>query len=127
MNEIDAAEITERDNLAVVARIERLEPIPGKDRIELVHLKEVGFTFICEKIHQVGDLVVYVKYDSIVPNNELFVWMQDSKFRVKAKGFTERDEEGNIVNKIYSQGIVLPLQKVVDFLTKEGYQVEYHK
>lgn len=120
MNEIDATEVTERDNLAVVARVERLEAIPNKDRIELVHLKDCGYTFICEKIHNVGDLVVYVKYDTIVPNNELFSFMSETKFRVKAKGFTERDEDDVIIKKIYSQGIILPIQKVSNFVYGDG-------
>jgi RNA ligase (TIGR02306 family) len=120
VNQIEADEITERDNLAVVARIERLEPIQGKDFVELVHLKDVGFTFICEKIHAVGDLVVYVKYDTVVPDNELFAFMKESKFRVKPKSFTMKDEDGDVIGRIYSQGIVLPLQKVIDFLLTQN-------
>jgi RNA ligase (TIGR02306 family) len=115
LNDIESTEVLDRENLAVVARVERLEAIPLKDRIELVHLKDVGFTFICEKGHKIGDLVVYIKYDTIVPKNELFEFMKDFKYRVKQKSFTERDEEDNVVKKIYSQGIVLPLRIVDDF------------
>ena len=125
MNEIDVAEITERENLSVVAVVEKLEAIPNKDRIELVHLRNLGYTCVCEKVHKVGDLVVFTKYDSIVPDNDLFAFMKDTKFRVKSKSFTERDEEDNVVNKIYSQGIVLPLQLVIDFLlTQKTNQYE---
>lgn len=116
LNDIEAEEITERDNLAVVYEVERLESIPNKDRIELVHLKDCGYTTICEKGHKVGDLVVFVKYDSVVPQNELFDFMKDFKYRVKPKSFTERDEYDNIIKKIYSQGIVLPYKKVRDYL-----------
>ena len=116
LNEIEANEVTERDMLAVVYRVERLEPIPLKDRIELVHLKDCGYTAICEKGHQVGDLVVFVKYDTVLPKVELFSFMVESKYRVKTKGFTERDEFDNVLKKIYSQGIVLPLSKVIDHL-----------
>jgi RNA ligase (TIGR02306 family) len=119
LNEIEANEITERDSLAVVYRVESLEPIPLKDRIELVHLKDCGYTCVCEKGHKVGDFVVFVKYDTIVPNNELFEFMKEFKFRVKPKSFTERDEFDNILKKIYSQGIVLPIKKVYDFLVKD--------
>ena len=119
LNEIEANEITERENLAVVYRVEALEPIPLKDRIELVHLKDCGYTCVCEKGHKVGDMVVFIKYDSIVPNNELFEFMKEFKFRVKPKSFTERDEFDNILKKIYSQGIVLPIQKVYEFLVKD--------
>lgn len=116
MNEIDFNEITERDKLAVVYRVEALEPIQGKDRIELVHLKDCGYTTVCEKGHKVGDLVVFIKYDTVVPDNELFAFMKDFKFRVKAKSFTIKDHDDWVIGKIYSQGIVLPLKKVTDFL-----------
>ena len=112
LNQIEADEITERDGLVVVYTVERLEAIPNKDRIELVHLKDCGYTCITEKIHKVGDKVVFIKYDTIVPNNELFEFMKETKFRVKQKAFTERDDEDFVIKKIYSQGIVLPLSKV---------------
>lgn len=122
LNEIETTEEMDRDNLAVVATIERIEEIPYKDRIELVFLKDCGFTFICEKGHKIDDLVVYIKYDTIVPNNELFSFMSESKFRVKQKAFTEKDEYDNVIKKIYSQGIILPIQKVIAYLKNEiGY------
>lgn len=107
--EIEFSEITDRDNLAVVGIIEKIETIPNKDRIALHYIKDCGYTFICEKIHSIGDKVVYVKYDTIVPDTDLFSFMKEFKFRVKPKSFTEKDDEGNIVKKIYSQGIVLPI------------------
>jgi RNA ligase (TIGR02306 family) len=119
MNEIDATEVTERDNLSVVAVVDRLEAIPLKDRIELVYLRNLGYTCVCEKGHKVGDLVVFTKYDTIVPKNDLFAFMAESKYRVKSKSFTERDEDDNVVKKIYSQGIVLPAQLVIDFIYEQ--------
>lgn len=116
MNEIDFNEITERDNLAVVYKVEKLEPIQGKDFIEIVYLKDCGYTTVCEKGHKVGDLVVFIKYDTIVPDNELFAFIKDNKFRVKAKSFTEKNHDGWVTGKIYSQGIVLPLKNVTNFL-----------
>jgi RNA ligase (TIGR02306 family) len=120
LNEIDANEVTERDNLAVVYSVERLEAIPGKDRIELVHLTDCGYTTICEKGHSVGDLVVFIKYDTVLPKNELFEFMADYKYRVKSKSFTEKNEAGEVVKKIYSQGIVLPIGVVREFIIKSG-------
>lgn len=120
VSEINATEVTERDNLAVVGIVERMEDIPNKDRIALCHIKDCGYTFITEKIHSAGDPVVYVKYDSIVPDNELFAFMKETKFRVKAKSFTERDEDDVVIKKIYSQGIVLSIQKVIDFLLAQN-------
>lgn len=118
LNEVDANEVTERDNLSVVYRVERLEAIPNKDNIELVHLKDCGYTCVCQKGHSVGDLVVFTKYDSIVPQTEMFEFMREFKFRVKAKSFTIRNEFDTVVGKIYSQGIVLPIKVVVESVAK---------
>jgi RNA ligase (TIGR02306 family) len=119
LNEVECCEVTDRLELAVVKRVKSLELIPNKDRIELVHLDDCGFTFICEKGHQVGDLVVYVKYDSVLPKIELFDFMADFKYRVKAKSFTEKDDDGVVVKKIYSQGIILPLHLVEMFVVSK--------
>lgn len=124
VTEIESNEVMDRMNLAVVKRVERLEPIPLKDRIELVHLADCGYTTICEKGHKVGDLVVFIKYDSIVPKTELFEFMKEYKYRVKSKSFTERDEEDFVIKKIYSQGIVLPLKIVVEYLNQNGNDYE---
>lgn len=119
LNETEAAEVTERDNLAVVAIVSKLEPIEGKDFVELVHLKDIGYTFVCEKIHKVGDKVVYVKYDSIAPGNELFDFLGSTDMvRIKQKSFTHKDADGTVVGKTYSQGIVLPLARVIEFTSK---------
>lgn len=113
LNEIEANEITERDNLAVVYRVEALEPIAGKDRVELVRLKDCGYTTICEKGHAVGDLVVFIKYDTVVPKCELFDFLAESKYRIKPKSFTEKTEDGEVIKRIYSQGVVLSLENVI--------------
>lgn len=118
MNEIEATEELDRMNLVVVGIVEKLSPIEGKDFVELVSIKDIGYTFVCEKIHKIGDKIVWIKYDTIVPNNELFSFMSESKFRVKAKAFTHRDEDDNVVGKTYSQGIVLPFNKVINFTAK---------
>ncbi len=122
MNEIEATEITERNNLAVVGVIEEIKPIPGKDFVELVKIKDCGYTFICEKIHKINNLVVFIKYDTVVPDNKLFEFMKNCKFKVKAKSFTVKNELGEVIDKIYSQGIVLPVLKIYEYLdTKNEY------
>jgi RNA ligase (TIGR02306 family) len=137
MNEIDATEVVDRDNLAVIGQIERLEAIPFKDRIELVYLKDCGYTFIAEKGHEIDDFVVYVKYDTVVPNNQLFAFMSESKFRVKSKAFTEKDEFDNVIKKIYSQGIIISFDKFKHYVNTEttfwddledvGFEESFHQ
>ena len=116
LTEVEANEVTDRDNLAVIYSVESLEAIPLKDRIELVHLKDCGYTTICEKGHKVGDKVLFVKYDTVLPKIDMFSWMADFKYRVKPKTFTKRDEFDNIIKKIYSQGIVITAEVVKEYL-----------
>lgn len=118
LNEIEANEVSDRLELAVVKRVKALEPILGKDRVELVLLEDCGYTVVCEKIHTVGDLVVFIKYDTVVPKTPLFAFMESFKYRVKPKSFTIKDGE-EVVGKIYSQGIVLPLKEVLTSMILE--------
>lgn len=122
LNEVESCEIQERDMLAVVGIVERTEPIKGKDRVELVHIKNCGYTFVAEKIHKENDLVVYIKYDTICPKNDLFGFLAETKFRIKPKCFTSKDEDGEVTGKYYSQGICLPIGEVYNFLSV-GFQV----
>lgn len=119
LNEIETAEILDRKELAVVKRVKALEPIPGKDRVELVSLEDCGYTTVCEKLHRVDDLVLFIKYDTVVPAIPLFDFMKDFKYRVKPKSFTIKDGE-DVVGKIYSQGIVLPLIAVSEYLMEKN-------
>jgi RNA ligase (TIGR02306 family) len=119
LNEVEANEITERDNLAVIYEVESLEPIRLKDRIELVHLKDCGYTVVAEKGHQVGDYVVFVKYDSVVPKVDLFAFLADTKYRIKPKSFTERDENDEVIKKIYSQGVIIKFDAFKNYLDTE--------
>ena len=122
ITEVDAGEVLDRLELAVVKRVKALEPIQGKDFVELVHLEDCGFTCVCEKGHTVGDLVVFIKYDTVLPKTDLFSFMESFKYRVKPKSFTLKDGD-DVVGKIYSQGVVLPLQVVVDFLGSINVEV----
>jgi RNA ligase (TIGR02306 family) len=115
VTQIDAEEIQDRLLLSTVQKIKSLTAIPGKDRVEKVEFESVGYTAICEKLHKVGDLVVFTKYDSIVADIPPFEWMKDMKFRVKPKSFTIKDEDGDVIGKIYSQGIVVKLADVIEF------------
>ena len=101
IDEIDANEIVDRKELAVIAPILDLVGIPGKDRIEFC--KVLGYTGVveCGK-HEVGDLVLVVRYDSVVPEVPMFEWMRPFKFRVKTKKFN------TLEGPVYSQVIIIP-------------------
>jgi RNA ligase (TIGR02306 family) len=116
ISNVDAEEILDRLDLATMKRVKSLAPITGKDRVELCELTDCGFTCVVERgLHTVGDLVVFIKYDTVVPKTDLFSFMESFKYRVKPKSFTLKDGD-DVVGKIYSQGIVLPLAVVRDYM-----------
>ena len=121
INDIDATEEVDRKELATVVIIKELNPIPNKDRIELVVFEDFGYTCIAEKgIHKIGDNAIFIREGSIVPDIEIFDWMANFKFRVKPKSFTIRDDEDFVVDKIYSQGILMPFYIIEQHFEKEA-------
>lgn len=104
--------------------------------VELINLEGVGFDLIVQKdLYQVGDLVVYIQPDYCVENSELFTEfiapkgdmsksylgkINDIPSRIRAKQFLlSKIPNGK---KVYSNGIVLPLNLVQEFINeKYGY------
>lgn len=85
-------------NLASVQKVISLTPIPGADKIELARV--LGWDCVVKKGEfKEGELGVYFEIDSIVPNTEVFKFLEDRKFRVKTRRF-----RGQI-----SQGLLLPI------------------
>jgi RNA ligase (TIGR02306 family) len=111
LTDIESTEIVDRNNLATLQVIKEFVPIAGKDFIQLATFENCGFKAVVQKeIHSIGDLVLVVKYDTVLPQLEMFEFMRDSKFRVKTKSFSS--DHG----KLFSQCIVLPLSAVEDHL-----------
>lgn len=86
-------------HLATIRKIKELRPIPDADRIEVAIID--GWECIVNKSDgfNVGDLVVYVEIDSVLPDRPEFEFMRKYKFRVKTIKL-----RGQV-----SQGLVLPL------------------
>lgn len=102
--------------LATIARIENLEPIPNADRILKATVR--GWECVVSKSDNfnVGDKVIFVEVDSILPPRPEFAFMKDRKYRVRTIK----------LRKQISQGLVLPLSylrgsyhEIGDDVTKE--------
>lgn len=110
--------------------------------IELIKLEGLGFNIVSQKnLYDIGDIAVYVEPDYNLTNNKLFESFispngepKKSKLgshnRVKAIKFNFQKE--NETDPVYSNGILLPLSEVSDFLngknltnlsTEEIYQL----
>ena len=83
--------------LASIQVITELHPIEGKDRIVLATVE--GWHVIVTKDFSVGDKVVYVEIDSVMPEKPEFEFLRPKKFKIKTM------KMGNAI----SQGICFPL------------------
>lgn len=92
-------------DLAVISTIQNLEPIEGKDRIELATVQ--NYKSVVQKGEfNVGDMCVYVFYDSILPQREEFEFLRKRCWSPKYQGFRIRPMKlGNVI----SEGLVLPM------------------
>lgn len=104
--------------LATIRKISVIEPIPGKDRVELATID--GWHAMISKADNFkpGDLVIFAEPDSVFPQEERFEFLKKYNYRIKTQRFKSED------GYVYSQGLVLPLSYVsgADKL-KEGDEV----
>ena len=88
--------------LAHVEEINSIEPIEGKDRIELATV--LGWTVIVQKGFKIRDKVVFCEIDSVFPEKPEFEFLRSKKFRIKTMKMAG----------VISQGIVFPLTILPD-------------
>ncbi len=92
-------------DLAKVTVITAIEPIEGKDRI--VKATVENYSSIVTKDYKVGDKVVYVFYDSILPDdNPDFEFLRKRCWSPKLHGYRIKPMK---LGGIISEGLVLPL------------------
>ena len=98
--------------LATIRRIKDIRPIPGADNIELAIID--GWECVVSKIDgfEVGEPVIYVEVDSVLPDRPEFEFMRKRKFRVKTIKL-----RGQI-----SQGLVLPLEMFPTIVNSKGLE-----
>lgn len=94
--------------LATIRKITKIEPILGKDRVEMAYID--GWTAMVSKADnfQPGDMVVFCEEDSVFPHDEQWEFLKKYNYRIKIQRF--KAENGYI----YSQGLVLPLSVLSD-------------
>ena len=90
--------------LATIRTVQSIEPIKGKDRVELAHVD--GWTCMVSKADSftVGSLCIFCEPDSVFPATDQWKFLEKYNYRIKTQKF--KDADGNLV---YSQGLVLPL------------------
>lgn len=103
-------------SLAHIEKIVDIRPISGADQIEMCRV--LGWECVIKKNeYKVGDLIVYVEVDSIVPEKPEFEFLRDRKFRVKTIK----------LRKQISQGLVLPLTVLPPITATNPHSWEHWK
>ncbi|MBD3195446.1 MAG: RNA ligase (ATP) [Candidatus Lokiarchaeota archaeon] len=68
--------------LASVQEIRKIEPIPNADKLELAYI--LGWNVVVKKGEfEVGDHVVYIEVDSLLPERPEFEFLRDYGFRIR--------------------------------------------
>ncbi len=84
--------------LASIKTISDIQPIEGKDRIELAIVD--GWQVIVKKNeYKIGDKTIFVEIDSVLPDKPEFEFLKKNKFRIKTMK----------LSGVLSQGICFPL------------------
>lgn len=105
--------------LAIISKIQNLEPIEGKDRIELATVE--NYKSVVQKGEfKIGDEVVYVFYDSLLPPKPEFEFLRKRCWSEKWQGHRIKPMKlGNVI----SEGLVLPMSVLPKKNYKEGQDV----
>lgn len=114
-------------NLATIQKVINITPIEGADRIESVRV--LGWSVICKKgDFKIGDLVIYIECDSIVPDIPIFEFMKERKFRVRTVKMKSTISQG-LCMRIDDFKIKSPRESmdVTDILNIKKYDPEGEK
>ena len=99
--------------LASIQQISAINPIEGKDRIEMATI--LGYNVIVKKGEfAVGDLCVFCEIDSVLPEKPEFEFLRPKKFRIKTMK----------LGSAYSQGICFGLDILPPKKRGESYVLD---
>jgi len=105
--------------LASIRKIDFLEPIQGRDLIELAHIG--GWKVIVKKQEfKNGDLCIYVEIDSILPEKPEFEFLRKTCYKPSYNGFRIKTLK---MAGVISQGIIFPLSILGNTKIEEGQDV----
>lgn len=88
---------TNERELAYVAKIEEIRPIPNYDRVEHARIGAGWWVIVKKDEFKVGDLCVYFEVDSKIPETEPFMFLEAKHFKVKTLKMC----------KVLSQGLII--------------------
>jgi hypothetical protein len=106
-------------NLATVQIIKNIEDIPGKDRIGYVSFQKVEWKVIGDKTLKIGEKVVYVEYDSVLPVHSAYEFLRKRCFSEKYQGFKIGAMR---MSGFVSYGLVLSYNNLKDIISPSKWE-----
>ena len=105
---------TGQRELCYVVKIDSIEPIPGRDRVECAR---VGGWTIMTRCNQFkpGDLGIYFEIDSKVPAKEPFMFLEGKHFKIK----TQKYKTPN--GQFWSQGLLMAAEDFNGTLEQDAF------
>lgn len=76
-----------REKLAYIVKVESVNDIPGKDRIKSLTFEDLGWTIIGDNTYSVGDEVVFIEAETILPEKPEFEFLRKRCWSEKHGGF----------------------------------------
>jgi hypothetical protein len=92
--------------LAYITTISQLDKIPDKDRIVYASFRDLGWQVIVDTSNKIGDKVVYIEIDSILPVKPEYEFLRKRCFSEKWNGFIIK---GMKMAGLVSFGLVIPV------------------
>ena len=107
-------------NLATIQTIKSLDKIEGRDKIVYASFENVGFRVITSIDRKVGERVIYIECDSILPVKPEYEFLRSRCFSNKWNGFRIRNMR---MAGLYSEGLILPCTLYGDAVPPDGTDV----
>jgi len=92
--------------LCTIQKIKEVQSIDGKDRIKYLSFEDIGFKVIGSSELQVGDLVIYIESDTLLPVKPEFEFLRSRCYNEKLNKFRIKCMK---MSGLFSEGIVFPL------------------
>lgn len=105
--------------LAYVVKIDKIEPIPGRDRVESAVVG--GWTVMVRKDQfKPGDLGIYFEIDSKCPAKAPFEFLESKHYKIKTQKYAIKDENGNKLGQYWSQGLLMSAEDFGGYAGNDG-------
>lgn len=86
-------------DMAKIVTIQSLNPIEGKDRIELATFNEIIYQVIVQKGFKVGDKCIFVEADSLLPNEPQYEFLKSRCWKESLQRYRIKPTKmGNVIS-----------------------------